>query len=1091
MTPRKKSFDDDSDWGMPNDSFDNSTVPDPFADFGYGQTPPPPRRLPWGWIAGSAAAVLLLVGLVVGGIWLFRSLAHRPTQTAANATQPGETQPAATTLPVLPTETQPAAPDLMATPNGGLAYSVYSANGQFVAAYDAQGQKLAAPLAGMPAALPSGGTVDLSQLDQIAQPTGAIFDPQTGQLIVVGKPASTPGSGSSDFLVALHGVYTGNEPGVSIDPGPSQTIQGVRYIGPTRGTHAGWVMFEADRLMKNLSLGQDNITNQPVTSAVPGHGTMFDFSQAADIQSEQEVRRRFWFVVKEARLARSADGLAVVIQSVTLEVQTEYLDENWQTLPNQPPDPAGQAFAAQLSTHYAEYAAEFPVLAELEALARWSALAHWFKDAQISAANSALLAAPIQPYETPDQTPAITVTRNYTSTTGDTTWIQTLLLWGGVDLSLQNIYVQAAPAELGLVEQPAQAWQQSAGRTAHSTTNGIEQQVSGAALAPAARNFTYTPPLPFETTLGSPEPVFELRYQSGAQPTPGLFAGWQLRRRRLTFSDLRQAIPNSTETIPTSVVMEAPGGQAVELLFDSYFTQANEPIYENRAAGWLGIRQADGYLVQQVTFHGDGQYSYDHDLWMKFALDGQISEWAYAAGQKLTYTYADGRLLEAAGPGGKLVFQYNPATQQLSDMLLFGTDQGVRLVYNAQGQLIAIESRAGQQLGEFGYDGSQFISSVAGFNEPAPLLIALDDQGHVSALTRGDTIDIYAQAGDFSQQIYRMDAKAQVLLKAAGADAPAELGRLATVVRLSQMRQGVDHVAYLRKLAGQVMLIWDGLVFSLQVDALKNAEQLKEALKALPLNLQENEHVLVADGDAQMTLFWEGLPEYGWLSSEALDEMQLAGNLTSLAEATVLTPQNTRIILAVPSGADELRQAQLDPAEAGRWQGQAEAYKQIAGQGGFDYAATGGNTGLTLAQQIELALANTANVLIVVGHSDGQRIYLPDGASFSPADVSPEVAAAIEKNRPAVILFSCQTSKITNAPSLAKKLLDLGARLVIAPEKNIPVTLTRDVLSTLFKYSAQGANIVDAMIQTLRQFELELPKYKYIIGQPAEARRRE
>jgi len=184
-------------------------------------------------------------------------------------------------------------------------------------------------------------------------------------------------------------------------------------------------MFEADRRMKTLSMGQDNISGASVTSSVPGFANMFDLELQLGGQNQNKVRRRFWFKVPSAEIEQTPDGLGMSITALSLSVDTEYLDANWQTSKSQPPDPAGQAFAAHLTNHYDEYAGEFLVFNDLKALARWTALAHWLQQADLPIQPELWLTDLPSPYsDAPLTTPAITATRQ--SEQGN--FIQTLML---------------------------------------------------------------------------------------------------------------------------------------------------------------------------------------------------------------------------------------------------------------------------------------------------------------------------------------------------------------------------------------------------------------------------------------------------------------------------------------------------------------------------------------------------------------------------------------------------------------------------------------------------------------------------------------
>ena len=86
-----------------------------------------------------------------------------------------------------------------------------------------------------------------------------------------GKPLLDPQILLDGFVVALRALSRGQQPGVTIDPTPGQLAKGlqendhmpVRYLGGVEATAYGAVCFEADRLMKSLSFGKDNVTKAP------------------------------------------------------------------------------------------------------------------------------------------------------------------------------------------------------------------------------------------------------------------------------------------------------------------------------------------------------------------------------------------------------------------------------------------------------------------------------------------------------------------------------------------------------------------------------------------------------------------------------------------------------------------------------------------------------------------------------------------------------------------------------------------------------------------------------------------------------------
>ncbi|MBN1136519.1 MAG: choice-of-anchor D domain-containing protein [Anaerolineae bacterium] len=256
-------------------------------------------------------------------------------------------------------------------------------------------------------------TADL--LLNIEDIAGATYDPKTGQIVFYGQEDVTlPPMDMDDLAVAFHSVYGNQDPGVSIGTEPSG-IPGemkVRYDGQTAETYFGYVMFEADRVLKSLSMGKDNLTGAPVTCAVPGYKSMLQRELESGECTPGESSNRMWFRPKEVRLVRSADGISMVFDAVSIEVLSESKFEGGVV-----GDPEAEAFAAHFTEHYDEFAAEFPILQELERLGKIVAVVKWIRDNAIPMDVSFLDNYVVSWYDTDEYTPETTVSDSSASCT--------------------------------------------------------------------------------------------------------------------------------------------------------------------------------------------------------------------------------------------------------------------------------------------------------------------------------------------------------------------------------------------------------------------------------------------------------------------------------------------------------------------------------------------------------------------------------------------------------------------------------------------------------------------------------------------------
>ena len=301
--------------------------------------------------------------------------------------------------------------------------------------------------------IPGDRSLDFSRLK------GVIFPPGGEEILFVGVQESGRRSLNPDDLlealvVALRALP--GAPGVSIDPTGTQLTRGldeddqmnVRYIGSDERTIVGLVAFEADRWMKSLSFGKDNITKQPVTSAVPGYRSELDLIADQPDSSGDAEWHRFWIEQDSTWVDVSRDGTTVLLDTV-LGVRTEYMKaEGGELVPGgRAPSPMVQAFADHLTDNYHAYADDVDAYQDLHAFAQMTSLALAVTDTSGAAPEEIMTALSeldvtslsghdVRDAETPLRTPA-TIARRET-TTGRTRAVYTLT--GGVDLTPRNRY---------------------------------------------------------------------------------------------------------------------------------------------------------------------------------------------------------------------------------------------------------------------------------------------------------------------------------------------------------------------------------------------------------------------------------------------------------------------------------------------------------------------------------------------------------------------------------------------------------------------------------------------------------------------------
>ena len=142
---------------------------------------------------------------------------------------------------------------------------------------------------------------------------GAAIDEETGQLVLAGESTDVPGSITlDDVTVALRAAFFEREEvGMTIDEDPNDK-EGprmfVKFFGGTKDTHFGQVMFECDRLMKSLGLGQDNLTKQPLAARFPEFASHVALSRQYEPGNTHPSWNRFWINVATGRKDAEAGG---------------------------------------------------------------------------------------------------------------------------------------------------------------------------------------------------------------------------------------------------------------------------------------------------------------------------------------------------------------------------------------------------------------------------------------------------------------------------------------------------------------------------------------------------------------------------------------------------------------------------------------------------------------------------------------------------------------------------------------------------------------------------------------------------------------
>jgi RHS repeat-associated protein len=558
------------------------------------------------------------------------------------------------------------------------------------------------------------GGVDLNKtadlLLSVQDVTGATFDVATGQVVLLGKNDVTlPPLDMNHVAVAVQSEYAGQDPGVSIDLPIVNNQMPVRYEGQTRNTVFGDIMFQADRTLKILSLGKDNVTGQTVTSSVPGYKNMLQRRLAAGCNS-MPTTTRMWFQPKQVRLVPSTDGKSMVFDAVSMELLYESKVGNQVVS-----DPVAAAFADHFTQNYEAFAAEWPILKKLEQLGKVVAVIKWIKDNHIPIDLSFLSNFPITAFTTNTTTPAVTVV-------GANGCLVTLQ--GGVTYVTPNQYLTADPAaSAALAEAIAHRPNEGTFKWSYQPAGSPGQATAVSESLTRSRrdgNIQFR-----EVDLSSPLSgggrLALVRTYSSFLDHPGpLGPGWSVLPAELRFPVDREIFTFGSANLSLSLygriwVTERNAGRedAYDLLgVDS----SNLPIYQRADTPNILRQQSDGTFLltrldgSKAVFRADGKplsLTDRNGNAVTFTFDTQITDRLLhldSAGQTITLTYnAQGRLTQAAGPGSRQVGYGYDAQGRLTTF----TDYAARsrtYGYDAAGNLISATDATGQTVFSSSYD---------------------------------------------------------------------------------------------------------------------------------------------------------------------------------------------------------------------------------------------------------------------------------------------------------------------------------------------------------------------------------------------------
>jgi len=154
-----------------------------------------------------------------------------------------------------------------------------------------------------------------------------------GRLVLVTQARGSvelPALDLEDVVTIFRVAYgRGQAAYVSIDPidgDPHGPLFNIRHSKGTEHTRVGWILFEADRLMKVYGLGRNNLPPQQAwTSSIPDYDRAWKANYRPSATPGEQLWTRQWIV--PAEIKRMGDPTLMLFH-IPLEVKTEIMVED-------------------------------------------------------------------------------------------------------------------------------------------------------------------------------------------------------------------------------------------------------------------------------------------------------------------------------------------------------------------------------------------------------------------------------------------------------------------------------------------------------------------------------------------------------------------------------------------------------------------------------------------------------------------------------------------------------------------------------------------------------------------------------------------
>lgn len=292
-------------------------------------------------------------------------------------------------------------------------------------------------------------------LEGLGQLRGISVDAKTGSLILLADQGdiNLPPLRMDDVVTIFRSVYLfGEAPSVTINPRPNDPtgpVMDVVHGTATPDTYVGWVLFEADRMMKGYNLGRDNITKTDIVTKAPNYADVLNTLYFGDKLADgngQERWERFWIVPAQTSRFQAATN-SLTLLDVPLKVRTQKMVLKGGILEDEldgASSPGAVAFVDWFTSHLAQIEAEcllqpppetgiaapVPVYTELRRIALITAIAESLRDQKVPM-PAFMRDYAVKKISMPTTTPSLTLAKSKKTDNEELR----ASIYGGVDLA--------------------------------------------------------------------------------------------------------------------------------------------------------------------------------------------------------------------------------------------------------------------------------------------------------------------------------------------------------------------------------------------------------------------------------------------------------------------------------------------------------------------------------------------------------------------------------------------------------------------------------------------------------------------------------